>query len=436
MYHQRTDDKFYCFYVNHCLMDVFSGIMSWFSESYYNAFKHKILGGYDKAIQEIRMHLNKKDQAEILPLPSISLNPFGDITVDPKFAQLWRVPSIGTNLASLYMDPIYEDEYFGFSVIANRFVGNFEVIIYCASAYEYLDFFVQTSMWFHGGFNRRVRPGLIHTNCIIPDDVILGSYGDAPYDWSETGITKQFIKSMNGDYFLYPITLGPQIWLTSATNGSTVYGEDDLASYKLQLSIEYDVDLPTHIIVRSNDRIKDMNIRLSTSDVVYVPLTEVIENETNTIVDNNPFMKDRPKNALGDPLYFKSIKQEEYQQYMNCPTDIIKPCGKAVEDGMNCETITYHHKCTLRYKFTEDIKSTDNFIIDISTIVKYQIHFYDEIIIGDPNIGKLTYGVDYIMDLDETGTKITVLKNVTKDTTWDIYIYQPEGVEDNETDAS
>lgn len=415
MYHQRTDDKFYCFYVNHCLMDVFSGIMSWFSESYYNAFKHKILGGYDKAIREIRTHLNNKDQAESLPLPSISINPFGDITVDPKFAQLWRVPSIGTNLASLYMDPIYEDEYFGFSVIANRFVGNFEVIIYCSSPYEYLDFFVQTSMWFHGGFNRRVRPGLIHTNCIIPDEVITGSYGEAPYDWSHTGITKQFIKSMNGDYFLYPMTLGPQIWLTSATNGSTIYGEDDLASYKLQLSIEYDVDLPTHIIVRSNDRIKDMNIRLSTSDVVYVPKTEVIDNNTNKVVDNNPSLT-------------KVIKQEEYFQYMYCPKDIIKPCGQPTKDGMNCETITYHHQCTLRYKFAEDIKPEDKFIIDISSVVDYRIHLYDEIIIGDPNIGQLTFGVDYIVDINETGSKITVLKDVSKDTIWDIYIYQPEGV--------
>jgi hypothetical protein len=274
-------------------------------------------------------------------------------------------------------------------------------------------------MWFHGGFNRRVRPGLIHTNCIIPDEVITGSYGDAPYDWSHTGITKQFIKSMNGEYFLYPMTLGPQIWLTSATNGSTIYGEDDLASYKLQLSIEYDVDLPTHIIVRSNDRIKDMNIRLSTSDVVYVPKTEVVDNNTNKVVDNNPALT-------------KVIKQEEYFQYMYCPQDIIKPCGQPTKDGMNCETITYHHQCTLRYKFTKDVKPEDNFVIDISSVVDYRIYLYDEIIIGNPDVGQLTFGVDYIVDINETGSKITVLKDVSKDTMWDIYIYQPEGAINNE----
>lgn len=430
-YYQRTDDKYYCFYINHCMMDVFSGIMSWFNTSYYNAFKHKILGGYDKAIREIKNHYNNNEQGQTVALPAISLNPFGDISVDPKFAHLWRVPSIGTNLHRLYLDPIYEDEDFGFTVVANRFIGNFEVIIYCESAYEYLDFFTQTLMWFHGGFNRRVRPGLITTNCIIPDEVVTQSYGDGPYDWSKAGVTKHFIKSMNEDYYLYPMTLGPQIWLTSVTNASTVYGEDDLSSYKLQLSIEYDVDLPTHIIVKTTKHIEHLNMHISTVDPVYVPKISVTENKNNSVVYvNDPYMKDRPEDALGDPRYFKVLKQEEYHEYMSCPHDIVKPCGECGTG--QCKQSSLKHQCTLQYKFPEDVTKDDEHIIDISTAVPYTINDYDWVIIGNREIGQLEYGKDFEVDLSETGTKIKVLSDVKKDACWDIFIYQNEETENDE----
>lgn len=421
-YPQRTDDMFYCFYVNHCLMDVFNGIMSWFTQSYYTDFKYKVMGGYDKAIKLIKESYSKDKQPNI-PLPSISLNPLGDIAVDPKFAQLWRVPSIGTNLQQLYMDPIYEDERFGFSVIANRFTGNFEVIIYCGSPYEYLDFFTQTLMWFHGGFNRRVRPGLISTNCIIPDEVVTTAYdGDTPYDWATAGVSKQLIKSMNSEFFVYPMTLGPQIWLTSVTNGSTIYGEDDVESYKLQLTIEYDVDLPTHVIVRRNDRIQHMNVKLSTSDPVFVPSIASAKGDDYTIVDDNPNMRDRPADALGDPKYFKILKQQEYQMYMLCPRDIIRPCK--CEGECRCKSTTLTHAVTLQYRFDTEVTPDDQFVIDFSTVIPYTVDEMDKIVIGNREIGKLDYGVDYIVDTDETGTKITVLSNVKKDACWDIYIYK------------
>ena len=422
-YHQRTDNKFYCFYVNNCLMDAFSGMMSWFSESYYNAFKHCILGGYDKAIREIKTHLKNGEQSGALPLPSISLNPFGDLAVDPKFPQLWRVPSVGTNLASLYLDPLYEDEYFGFSVIANRFTGNFEVIIYCNSPYEYLDFFVQTLMWFHGGFNRRVRPGLISTNCIIPDEVVETAYEDAPYDWTKSGLKKEFVKSMNGNYYLFPINIGPQIWLTGVSNASTVYGEDDVASYKLQITVEYDIDLPTHVIVKSNDRIRNMNIHLSTSDPVFVPEIKMFDSDENTLVDDNPNMKLRPEDVLGDSKYFRRVKQQEYQRYMFAPETAARPCSAS---GCSRSNTTLEHACTLSYKFDKKVTKEDEFIIDFSSFIPYRVSQYDMIMIGNKEFGVLVYGTDYEVDLNETGSKIKVLTNVEPGTMWDIYVYKEQ----------
>jgi len=393
-------------------MDVFSGIMGWFNTSYFTNFKAQILGGYDRAIKEIQDYNKDGRQTEVVPLPAISINPFGDIATDPKFPNLWRAKDIGENLQDLYMDPEYEDDYFGFSVIANRFTGNFEVIIFVETPYEYLDHYLQSIMFFHGGFNRRVRPGLIHTNVIIPDEVIETAYADAPYDWTNTGIAKHFVKAVNTDHYLYPIDIGPQMWMTSITNASTVYGQDALSTYKIQMVVEYDVDIPTHIIVKNNERINIMNIKLSTCDPVYIPEVPKLESDPFTVVIDDANMKSVPENILGPSEYFKKVKLQEYFMYMQSPDRLVRACG--------CRE-TLKHKLTIQYKFTQNVLAGDGFQIDISA-ANHPIDVYDKIVIGD-RIGMLVYGTAYDIDLDATGTIITVKMDVPSGRTWDILLY-------------
>jgi len=404
--------SFRCFYVHNCLMDVYSGIMGWFTTNYFTEFNATILGGYDRAIKEIEDALASGDQVETVKLPAISLNPFGDISTDPNFPQLWRLHNLGENLQTLYMDPEWEDDYFGFSVVANRFRGNFEVIIYVQSPYEYLDHYIQSMMFFKGGYNRKVRPGLIQTHAIIPDEVITTAYADAPYDWSQSGITSEFIKVLNRDHFIYPMELGPQVWLTSIANASIVYGEDSLATYKLQLTLEYDVDIPTHIIVTDNNRIEHMNIKISTSDPVFIPPVPQFENDDMTVVKDWENMDDIPENILGPSPYFKKFKIQEYYPYMFGPDRMTRSC----ENGE-----TLKHAVSLQYIFDDDVLADDGFTIDMSP-ANNPIDVYDKIIIGD-RIGHLVYGTAYDVDLDATGNIITVKMDVPKDRVWDILLY-------------
>ena len=406
-------NSYRAFYVHNPLMDVFSGIMSWFNTAYFTDFKATIIGGYDRAIKEIEDSLNSGEQVEQLKLPAISLNPFGDIATDPKFPNLWRCKDIGESLQNLYMDPIYEDDYFGFSVIANRFTGNFEVIIYVQSPYEYLDHYIQSIMFFHGGFNRRVRPGLIRTNAIIPDEVVNTAYdGVAPYDWSGSGITQEFIKVLNADHFVYPMELGPQIWLNSITNASTIYGDDGLTTYKLQMVIEYDVDLPTHIIVKNNDRIESLNIKITTSDPVFIPEIPIYNASDTVYVTDDQNLEGVPSDAIGPQPYFKELKVQEYYPYMFAPDRMVRSC----ENG-----ITIKHAMTVQYTFTNDVAADDGFQIDISA-ANIPITIYDQIIIGD-RIGELVYGTAYEVDLEATGTIITVKMDVPANRVWDILLY-------------
>lgn len=408
-------NSYRCWYINNCLMDVFSGISRWFSEVYFKEFKTVVLGGYCRAIREIQNSLKDGQDADKPVLPAIAIDPFGDIATDNKFAQLWRLTDIGENLQDLYMHPQYQDDYFGFSVIANRFTGNFQVIIFVQSPYEYLDHYLQSIMFFHGGFNRRVRPGLIRTNVLIPDEVITTAYQDAPYDWTNSGITREFNKVINRDHFVFPMEIGPQVWLTSISNASAVYGEDGLSTYKLQLTCEYDVDLPTHIIVRNNDLIEHLNIKLQTSDPLYIPGNIPLHttNEEQIVFDDK-HLKGMPADSLGRSPYFKRLKAQEYHKYMFTSDLIMKICNRT----------RLRHYATLQYNFDQDIKATDGHKIDISG-AKLKVGHYDQIIIGDRK-GVLDYGTPYIVDTEDTGMIISVNIDVEKGSIWDIILYQFE----------
>lgn len=408
-------DSYRLFFVNNCLFDVFSGLTQWFTNYYFTEFKTVTLGSYDRTIREIQNSLANQDDAEKAVLPAFSLNPFGDMATDEKFPHLWRT-SIGERLQDLYMDPQYEDDYFGFSVITNRFKGNFECILYLQSPYEYFDHYIQLIMWFHGGFNRRVRPGLIRTHAIIPSEVIDNAYDGTIYDWSNSGISTEFVKVLNSDHYLYPMDIGPQIWLTSLSNASTVYGDDGLSQYKIQLTCEYDIDLPTHIIVRNADRIENVQTKISTGEPVFVPQLPVFTPTETTVVVDEPELEDTPPEQLGPPEFFKTIVPQVYHEYIMAPEKYIRPCNQ----------VQIVHHATLQWTFANDLDADSGFQIDISS-VGIPVDSYDKIVIGDRTMtAELIYGNAYEVDTENTGYIITVKMPVTAGTIWDILVYKDE----------
>jgi hypothetical protein len=411
-------NAFRCFFVHNCMMDVFSGITQWFTQSYFTEFNTVCMGGYDRAIREIQEDLSIQNEAEKALKPALSIQPIGDLTTDEKFAQLWRLQEIGTNLHDLYLEPLYEDDYFGFNVVANRLRGNFEVIIYLTSPYEYLDHYIQSLMFFHGGFNRRVRCGMVQTHALIPDEVLAGAYADAPYDWSQTDLTTHFNNVINREYSYFPMELGPQIWLSSISNASTVYGEDALGTYKIQLVCEYDIDVPTHIIVKANDKIQTLNMKITTNDPIFIPNVPRYSDSATQIVIDDLNLKDVPRDALGPDKYFKELKMQEYHAYMFGPDRMIRGCSSGT---------TLVHHATINFIFDEDVNGEDGYTIDISQ-AGMPIDYYDKIIIGD-RTGVLTYGKSYEVDLEDTGTIVTVKTDVTKDTIWDILLYKEGGLD-------
>jgi hypothetical protein len=83
---------------------------------------------------------------------------------------------------------------------------------------------------------------------------------------------------------------------------------------------------------------------------------------------------------------------------------------------------TLKHHATVNFIFDQDVTPEDGFTIDISQ-AGLPIDYYDKIIIGDRK-GVLMYGESYEVDLDDTGTIITVKTNVSKDDIWDILLYK------------
>jgi len=406
------------FYINNGLMTVYQGIFNWFIQDYFTDFKYKTMSTHDKAIEELKQYAcdaNTSGSGELvdaIPLPAISFNPLGDILPDPNFLHLWRFRQIGVPGVNAFIRPYeYEDEYFAYSIIRTKFKGNLEMIIWLESVYEYIDHKVMLQMWFHGGNNRRVRIDHIDTNIIIPADIIETAYQGFQYDWSNTGLRNELIKVLNQDKYFLPLKMSPQIWLTSLSDASVVYGGDDIANYKLQLTMEYDVDLPTYIVIRNAEKMENIKITfdtdIATSSKDYqieIPPDDPDNTETYEPENNNDIW---PENVKG-PEQPKYIPKQT-QPYLHIPAQALRICDNS----------TFEFKKALAYQFPNDVLSVDNHTINLDGEV---VDDPDKIIVGHRKIGELIYGNTYELDL--AGENIIVKIDVDKDTYWDIFIYQ------------
>lgn len=404
------------YYLSHCMTDVHSNIMDWLIKCYQRhgqTMQYAVQAGYDKGIREIKAHFANKQQPEQPRLPAFIYNGLnGDMVADQKFLNLYR-SEIGIDLYSAYLGCTeYEDRYFGYSIPRLRISGNGEYIILCESQYAYVDTFLQTLMIFHGGVNRRVREAMVKTECVIPEEIITKAYPDG--SWFDSGVTRHFIKSMNGDYFVLPLLLGPQIWLTGITNASTLYGGEDESEYKLQVTFEYDLDLPAMMVCRSDMQPMALGLSLQTQDAELV-YDHIFTPDNKPLEEISKEWFERAKSTY----YFAKMDKD---QYFNLVYDY-----EALAKFVN-EPEDYVQMMALEYKFPRDCNpSEEPYIIDMSSI-PYEIDDYTEIVIGTRS-EKDGYGIlkpidAYTIDLDDTRKCIFPQIEVEAGTVWDIVIYK------------
>ena len=63
----------------------------------------------------------------------------------------------------------------------------------------------------------------------------------------------QIIKTTNKNEYVLPVNIRPWFKLVSISDGSTKYGSTDkLAEYKLICNLEYEVEMPSYIVLESD----------------------------------------------------------------------------------------------------------------------------------------------------------------------------------------
>lgn len=404
------------YYLSHCMTDVHSNIMDWLIRCYERhgqKMAYIVQAGYDKGIREIKAHFSKGTQPEQPRLPALIYNGLnGDMVADQKFLNLYR-SEIGIDLYSAYLGCTeYEDRYFGYSIPRLRITGNGEYIILCESQYSYTDMFLQTLMIFHGGVNRRIREAMVKTECVIPENIITQAYPDGT--WFDSGVTRHFIKSMNGDFFVLPLMLGPQIWLTGISNASTIYGENDVSEYKLQVTFEYDVDLPAMMVCRSDMQPMALGLSLETQDSELI-YDHIFTPSNQTLEDISKEWFERAMSTY----YFAKMDKDDYFKLIYSYDDLARFVNEP-ED--------YVQVLALEYKFPKDCRPGETpYIIDMSSI-PYEIDDYSEIVVGmrsdTEGYGILKGGDAYTVDFNETRKCLIPSIDIDAGTIWDIVIYK------------
>lgn len=266
----KIETRYHYEYINNVFSSFYKSILDYFATYLQPRFEYKTVSTYDKAVE----YLSKKDQygreIDQPNLPALILNPSGEFGIsDNGGMQFWRFPNLAPGLVKRLFYPIYQDSNVLVTVGFSRIKGEMEIITLVNSPYEYID----TKMLFlqiFGGFNRLIYPQWFHSYIIIPDELLnytyYNEYTGQRYrlNWESAGATEVLVKSTNKNEIVCPVYIKPWFKLTSMSDGSTKYGgTDKLYDWRLISTIEYEVEMPSFVILESDYLAENINLSIN-----------------------------------------------------------------------------------------------------------------------------------------------------------------------------
>ncbi len=266
----KNPNRFHYEYINNVFSSFYKSILDYFGTYLQPRFEYQAVSTYDKAVE----YLSKKDQygreIDQPNLPALILNPSGEFGIsDTGGMQPWRFPNLAPGLIKRLFYPIYQDSNALITVGFSRIKGEMEIIALVNSPYEYID----TKMLFlqiFGGLNRPIYPQWFNSYIIIPDALLNYTYYNEytgqryKLDWDSAGATEVLFKSTNRNERVCPAYIKPWFKLTSMGDGSIKYGgTDKLSEWRLVSTIEYEVEVPSFIILESDYLAENINLNIN-----------------------------------------------------------------------------------------------------------------------------------------------------------------------------
>jgi len=397
----KNEHRYHYHFIHGVFGNFFKDVLDYF-EYLYPRFDYKIVSTYEKAVEYIKKKEQLGRENDKPNLPALVLNPTGEFSPsDVSGKQLFRYPTLASGMNKNLYDPIYKDKqmiiYPGFS----RIKGEIEIITLFDSFYEYCDFRIFMIQQF-GGLERPIYPLFFNSYIIIPDELVnytyYNEYEGMSYkiDWGSSDAYSKLIKSTNQTELVLPLIVKPVLKLMNLSDGSSRYGStDSLADWRLVMSIEYEVEMPTFMCMETDYLLENIqfNLRFSSAFSEY---------GNDDIPVNRGIFKTQYDVGMDS-----TSNNEGYDFISDATADIVYEADWAFK-------IRYVHVIT-----QEEADSETNVVITLTE----EITDLNQIIINSKN-GTMNYGDHYEL----SGTNLLVLKianmTLTKDQIIEIYIYE------------
>ena len=259
-------------FIHNVYANFFKDALDYFSLHLYPRFEYKVVGTYDKAVEYLQKYCQYGRETDKPDKPALILNPSGDFDLADANAggrQLWRFPNLAPGMIKRLFDPVYQDKNVQINVGFIRIKGELELLALLSSFYEYCDLKMLFLQIF-AGYERWIYPQFFTTFIILPEELVNYRYTN-PYtglsyklDWQSAGAYNKLVKTIAQDKLVIPCEIKPIYKLNSFSDASQRYGgADDLADWRLGATIEYEVEIPSFLVLESDYLVEDVNIRIS-----------------------------------------------------------------------------------------------------------------------------------------------------------------------------
>lgn len=260
-------------FIHNVLAHFYRDSLDYFSSYLYPRFHWEVMGTYDKAVEYITKKTENGELETDKPnVPSIILNPNGDFNLDDANSgakQFHRFPNLAPGMAKYMYNPIYLDSNIRITPSFTRIKGEMELILLCASVYEYYDLRLYMIQVF-GGLERYIYPTKFNSFIIIPEAFknfeYSNEYTGEQYnlDWLAAGATDNvLIETTNTNELVFPFVIKPKFKLMGLSDASAKYGgTDSLAEYKLSATVEYEVEIPSMLVTETDWNVEKINLEV------------------------------------------------------------------------------------------------------------------------------------------------------------------------------
>lgn len=247
----------YNFFINNCMGSFFRGTLNWWADVFYPRINYRVIGTYDKAVEYFTKKKTHEHEIDRNILPSITLDPayeFQPAEVGGRF--YWQYPLLSSGLGKkLYnrIPTLEEDQSISLVPVFTRYEGAFDLTFWLHSVYELFDVRVYM-LQFCGGLNRQIRPAIFDSFITVPQELVDYEYTDSDgnshtIDWSQTDLKATLVENTGHYHYTLPTKLTPMYKLASLSDSSEKFGGDNICKYKLTATFEYEIDLPTYMVM-------------------------------------------------------------------------------------------------------------------------------------------------------------------------------------------